>query len=284
MLLRLSPGAVPLLGPRGHQMANLLSRRKKNNNKKKNTQPSRTRKKCWCVLGGLVETPRRIPPKGGARAGSRPPAGPAAFFLDSLTIWGLNFCLKKDVFLTWLCLKARRRGFGPLRSALSRPGVRPEGCGGRWGPDPGAQHKVRKREKERFALTQKQEWERLPPARSHRPKYAAGALGMSECKSSSGGDVSEKKRCEDGKKKRKRGDKYFRKSCSPRHAGLMDADTRLPWKQPPERELFPSPGACFHPSCCRAPAAALSALPPGAGLRLHPKQSQLLPHRALLSL
>lgn len=92
------PSSVPVAP--SQQMPNLLSRRKKRKRgkKKATTQPNNMRKKCWCVLGGLVETPRWIPPKGGARAGSRPPAGPAAFFLNSLTIWGLNFSLKNMYF------------------------------------------------------------------------------------------------------------------------------------------------------------------------------------------
>lgn len=90
------PSSVPVPS---QQMPDLLSGRKNEKqgkkNKKTNTLPNNMRKKCWCVLGGLVETPCWIPPKGGARAGSRPPAGPAAFFLDSLAIWALNFSLKR---------------------------------------------------------------------------------------------------------------------------------------------------------------------------------------------
>lgn len=94
------PSSVPVAVVPSQQIPNLLSgwKNEKEEKKKPNTLPSNTRKKCWCVLGGLVETPCWIPPKGGARAGSRPPAGPAAFFLDSLTIWGLNFGLKNMYF------------------------------------------------------------------------------------------------------------------------------------------------------------------------------------------
>lgn len=52
VLLRLSPGAVPLLGPRGHQMANLLSRRKKNNKKKKH--PTQSYKEEMLVCPGWI--------------------------------------------------------------------------------------------------------------------------------------------------------------------------------------------------------------------------------------
>lgn len=47
----------------------------------------------------------------------------------------------------------------------------------------------------------------------------------------------------------KKGDKYLGKACSPRHAGLTDPDTRLPWKQPLKCAIFLSPGAFFPPSC-----------------------------------
>lgn len=94
----LVPAAMSLF-PANVKSAEQMEKKKERKKKKPNKhQPNNMRKKCWCVLGGLVETPRWIPPKGGARAGSRPPAGLAAFFLDSLTIWGLNFCLKNMYF------------------------------------------------------------------------------------------------------------------------------------------------------------------------------------------